>query len=158
MDTVQHISHLLIEGWWYVTAHRTAIGAVMLGSFSLSAIFQILKKKLHLDKIDTFKLFKIVRMDAARYVGLLFTVFTAIGTLANYVLQANAQNIGVLKAYPWIVLLAFPIHNFIVSPGYKKIAAWVAGTPYFGAVTQLKASKAASQAPVPPDPTTTFES
>lgn len=155
---IHHYVHLLTVFWQYVDAHWTTIGAYTVGGLSLSVVFQVLKKKLKLDKVDTYKLFKVIQLDASTYIGILFTIFTLAGTLANYVLNVNSMSpTAIPKNFAWLTLVALFLHNVVVSPAFKWIANKVSTSAYFGAVTQLKAQKA-EQVAAAPNPTTTFES
>lgn len=154
---IHHYVHLLTTFWQYVDAHWSTIGAYSLGGLSVSVVFQLLKKKLKLDKVDTYKLFKVIQLDASTYIGILFTIFTFAGTLANYALNVNSMSpTAIPNNFIWLTGVALFLHNLIVSPAFKWIANKVATSAYFGAVTQLKAKKA-EQVAVAPNPTTTFE-
>lgn len=157
---IHHYVHLLTVFWQYLDAHWTTIGAYTVGGLSLSVVFQLLKKKLKLDKVDDFKLLKLIRLDSARFVGLLFTIFTFAATLANYILNVNSMSPTTIpKTFFPLLGVALFLHNVFVSPTFKWVASKISTSAYFGAVTQLKAAKAAQvDTPVIPDPMTTLQS
>lgn len=139
----------------YVVAHWHVIAAYFGGGLTISVVLQIIKRHFHIDRIQSRRLLKLVRVDGARIVVMILTVFTTAGTAVNWLIDpVNAQYLP--KQFAFLLTAAFFVHRFMVSPLGARIEK--ALKPYWKALEQIKAAedkKATVASTVSPTPTFT---
>jgi hypothetical protein len=131
----------------YVLAHWHVIVAYVGGGLTISVVLQIIKRHFHLDRIQSRRLLKLVRVDGARIVVMVLTIFTTIGTAVNWLIDpVNAQYLP--KQFAFLLAAAFFVHRFAVSPIGAKIEK--ALKPYWMALEQIKETENRKMALAPP--------
>lgn len=135
----------------YVLSHWHVIAAYAGGGLTISVVLQIIKRHFHIDRIQSRRLFKLIRVDGAKIVVLLLTIFTTAGTAVNWLIDpVNAQYLP--KQFAFLLTAAFFVHRFAVSPVGAKIEK--ALKPYWKALEQIKEAEDRKTTVVSPTPAT----
>lgn len=135
----------------YVLAHWHVIAAYAGGGLTISVVLQIIKRRFHIDQIQSWRLFKLIQMDGARTVAILFTIFTTVGTAINWLIDpVNAQYLP--KQFAFLLTASFFVHRFAVSPLGAKIEK--ALKPYWKALEQIKEAEDKKEPIISPAPVT----
>ena len=122
----------------YVLSHWHVIAAYAGGGLTISALLQIIKRHFKLDKIRVLRFLWLIKIDGARLVVLLLTLFTTLGTAINWLIDPiNAQYLP--KQFAFLLTAAFFVHRFVVSPVGIKIEKIL--RPYWQALKEIKDSE-----------------
>lgn len=127
----------------YLIAHWHYIAFYTIDGLSIAIMLQWFKRHFKVDEIERTKLFGFIKVNGKHIVVIILTILAGVSTAATWLVDPN-NSAFIPQQYAGILLAAFYIHRFFVSPVGSKIEK--ALQPYWEAVGQIKEQESLPQA------------